>query len=365
MKTRVTRLATSAPDDVVALARAIDRRQIDPTRVIAVLGKTEGNGCVNDFTRAFASSTLRSFFARQLKLTEAQVDERIAFVMSGGTEGGLSPHLLVFEADSNQPAHTGGILGLAAGVAFTRDFRPEEIGRGTQVSLTLEAVLQAMASAGIQRVEDVHFVQIKCPLLTAARINDAAARGHTVACHDTYESMGYSRGASALGVAAALGELPDGAIRDEHICRDWSLYSTRASTSAGIELLRNEVLVLGNAPGWDPEYRIGHAVMEDALDVLAVDRAMASMPESRTLELTSAQLVGLLVKAEPSACGSIRGNRHVMSDDSDINASRHARALVGGVLAGRVGDTRLFVSGGAEHQGPNGGGPLALIVRSG
>jgi hypothetical protein len=141
-------------------------------------------------------------------------------------------------------------------VAFTRDFRPEEIGRSTQASLTLEAVLQAMASAGIQRIEDVHYVQIKCPLLTAA----------------------------------------------------------------GIELLRNEVLVLGNAPGWDPEYPISHAVMEDALDVLAVDRAMASTPEGEALELTSARLVGLLVKAEPSACGS----RHVMSDDSDINASRRA-----------------------------------------
>ncbi|WP_276149020.1 ring-opening amidohydrolase [Pseudomonas aeruginosa] len=70
-------------------------------------------------------------------------------------------------------------------------------------------------------------------------------------------------------------------------------------------------------------------------------------------------MAGLRVKAEPSASGSIRGNRHVMSDDSDINGSRHARALVGGVLAGRLGDTRLFVSGGAEHQGPNGGGPLA------
>jgi len=57
-------------------------------------------------------------------------------------------------------------------------------------------------------------------------------------------------------------------------------------------------------------------------------------------------VAGLRVKAEPSASGSIRGNRHVMSDDSDINGSRHARALVGGVLAGRLGDTRLFVSGG-------------------
>ncbi len=364
MKTRVTRLTAAAPDDVSVLDRAIESGEIDPTRVIAVLGKTEGNGCVNDFTRAFATSTLKRYFAKWLELSEAQVDERIAFVMSGGTEGGLSPHWLVFEVDLNQPGNQSDVPGLAAGVAFTRDFRPEEIGRTTQVELTREAVLQAMAAAGIQLVEDVHFVQIKCPLLTAARINDATSRGQSVACHDTYESMGYSRGASALGVAAALGDLPETDMRDEQICRDWSLYSTRASTSAGIELLRNEILVLGNAPGWDPEFRIGHAVMEDALDVRAIDRALASMPDGGRIELTPQRLAGLLVKAEPSASGSIRGNRHVMSDDSDINGSRHARALVGGVLAGQLGDTRLFVSGGAEHQGPNGGGPLALIVRS-
>ena len=52
-----------------------------------------------------------------------------------------------------------------------------------------------------------------------------------------------------------------------------------------------------------------------------------------------------------------------MLDDSDIHASRHARALVGGVLAGVFGETQLFVSGGAEHQGPDGGGPLAVIAR--
>ncbi len=364
MKTRVTRLAATAPDDTSALAAAIAEGRIDPAHVIAVLGKTEGNGCVNDFTRAFATSTLRRFFAEQLKLAECDVEERIAFVMSGGTEGGLSPHWLVFEVDRSQPADPEAKAGLAAGVAFTRDFKPEEIGRSMQISATRDAVLQAMASAGIERLEDVHFVQIKCPLLTASRIAEAELRGQSVACHDTYESMGYSRGASALGVAAALGDLPDTQIKDEQICRDWSLYSTRASTSAGIELLRNEILVLGNAPGWDPEFRIGHAVMDDALDVLAIDRALASMPDGDSVQLTPESLAGLLVKAEPSASGSIRGNRHVMSDDSDINGSRHARSLVGGVLAGRLGDTQLFVSGGAEHQGPNGGGPLALILRT-
>jgi cyanuric acid amidohydrolase len=43
--------------------------------------------------------------------------------------------------------------------------------------------------------------------------------------------------------------------------------------------------------------------------------------------------------------------------------TRHARALVGGVLAGLIGRTDLFVSGGAEHQGPDGGGPVAIIAR--
>ncbi len=51
-----------------------------------------------------------------------------------------------------------------------------------------------------------------------------------------------------------------------------------------------------------------------------------------------------------------------MADDSDINATRHARALVGGVVGGVVGRTDLFVSGGAEHQGPDGGGPIAVIA---
>ncbi len=36
---------------------------------------------------------------------------------------------------------------------------------------------------------------------------------------------------------------------------------------------------------------------------------------------------------------------------------------VGGVLASVVGRTALYVSGGAEHQGPPGGGPVAAIVR--
>ena len=61
--------------------------------------------------------------------------------------------------------------------------------------------------------------------------------------------------------------------------------------------------------------------------------------------------------------GTIRASRHTMLDDSDISSTRHARGFVGGVLAGLTGLTELFVSGGAEHQGPDGGGPVSIIYR--
>lgn len=357
MKTQVHRLAAAAPDDVSALAEAIDSGMIVAENVVAVLGKTEGNGCVNDFTRAFATKSLKALFAKRLGQGEAEIEERIAFVMSGGTEGGLSPHWLVFEVvpGSIELRHA---KSLAVGVAFTREFLPEEIGRMEHVRETARAVREAMAAAHLDSEADVHYVQVKCPLLTAPRIAAARERGRSVATQDTYESMGYSRGASALGVALALGEIEEDSLNDQVICRDYELFSRCASTSAGIELMRNEIMVLGNSPYWNSELVIGHAVMADGIDAQAVDRAMASVSAA-----PNAAIAALLCKAEPSRDGLIRGNRHIMCDDSDIHSSRHARALVGGVLAGRIGDTQLFVSGGAEHQGPDGGGPLALLIR--
>ena len=70
-----------------------------------------------------------------------------------------------------------------------------------------------MADAQIADAADVHFVQIKCPLLTAQRIAEAEARGQTVATRDTLKSMGLSRAASSLGVAIALGEVEPAAWR--------------------------------------------------------------------------------------------------------------------------------------------------------
>jgi len=352
------------PGDTASIEALFESGALDPRQVVAVLGKTEGNGCVNDFTRAYAVQALSLALARRLGTTPGAVVERVAMVMSGGTEGGLSPHFLVLaigEAPSPNP-----LGALAIGTAFTADFAPEEIGRPAQVEATAAAVRSAMAEAGIGSVEDVHYVQVKCPLLTSERIAAAKARGQTVATEDTYHSMGLSRGASALGVALALGEVA--AVPPAAIGADWSLFSGRASASSGVELTRNEVVVLGNSRGWGGDLRIAHAVMQDAIDLPAVLQAlrMAGL-DTAAGQLDAAardRLVAVLSKAEPSSTGRIRGQRHIMWDDSDINATRHARALVGGVIAAAVGRTDIFVSGGAEHQGPDGGGPVAVVVRT-
>jgi cyanuric acid amidohydrolase len=226
-------------------------------------------------------------------------------------------------------------------------------------------VRAAIDAAGIGSEADVHFVQVKCPLITAQRHAEALARGKRPATHDTYASMGLSRGASALGVGLALGELPQAALSDAVVCQDFGMWSGRASVSAGIELENNEVIVLGNSESWAGDLVISHGVMQDAIDLPAVHDALAGAGIDVARQLTEPQrgrVRALLVKAEPSSVGHIRGARHAMLDDSDILATRHARAFVGGAIAGLVGRTDLFVSGGAEHQGPDGGGPVAVIV---
>jgi cyanuric acid amidohydrolase len=361
----VHRVTMRHPGDVSAILGLIDEGSIKAQSIVAIFGKTEGNGCVNDFTRGYALSAICTGIAPHLGLATEEVAQRIAIVMSGGTEGGLSPHFLIFavaEGGAPQP----GEKALAVGTAATVAMRPEEIGRVPQAIATAEAVRTAMRRAEIADLADLHWVQVKCPLLTCERITEAQARGAGCATSDTYRSMGLSRAAGALGAALALGEISGGALDDEAIgCND-ALWSGRASCSAGIELMHSEVIVLGNSAAWSGDRTIAHGVMRDAIDLPAVTGVLRELGFADASQLegkATARIDAVLAKAEASRSGTIRGARHIMNDDSDIQASRHARALVGGVLAAAIGRTDLFVSGGAEHQGPDGGGPIAIIAR--
>ncbi len=361
----VLRIATKGPGDVSGLLEHIDSGKLAPSSILAVLGKTEGNGGVNDFTREYAVAALCQALAAHLKLAPRAVEDKIAFVMSGGTEGVLSPHLTVFARTEVAGPGAGRANGndkrLSVGIAHTRDFLPEEIGREVQIEETVKAVHAAMRDAGVEHT-DVHFVQVKCPLLTSERIEAALERGHKTITTNAYGSMGYSRGASALGVAKALGEISSD-IDESRVLKDWDLFSSVASASAGVELMHNVVIVMGNSARATSPFVIGHALMRDALDLPAVVAALKSVGLGLADPKMQQRLVNIFAKAEASPDGAVRGFRHTMLDDSDVGSTRHARAAVGGLIGGVAGNGAVYVSGGAEHQGPPGGGVVAVIAR--
>lgn len=351
MKVQVFKIPQNSPDDLSSLKQLIASRQLNPAYIVAIMGKTEGNGCVNDFTRGFATQTLKAFLSETVDPTTAQ---NIVYVMSGGTEGVLSPHLTVFTREPvhpEEPRH----FGLALGTSHTRNFLPTEIGTLTMVEEVAEGVKAAIADAGLTRSE-VHFVQIKCPLLEASQLQSALGSPRA-GIGNSYQSMAYSRGASALGVAIALGEIEPSQLTAADICANYKLYSSVASTSAGVELQNCEILVLGNSPDSASNFAVGNSVMQHALDWNAVQQAI-----SRTGQPPS-RIVNIFAKAEADPSGMILGRRHTMLDDSDINHTRMARAVVGSVIAAVVQDPMIYVSGGSEHQGPPGGGPILAIAR--
>lgn len=368
-RTDTFRIPMAGPADMTKLTALIEDGALDPVHIAAILVKTEGNGGVNDFTREYTCATLAMTLAPYLRATPAEVERRIAIVVSGGTEGVLSPHATLFARTpiaKRADAPDGGRKRLAIGIAATRDFLPHEIGRAAQIEATAAAVASAMTDAGISHAEDVHWVQVKCPLLTADRVRAARRAGHEPVTEIAYKSMAYSRGASALGVAVALGEIPM-PVAEDAVLSDWSLASAVASASAGIELKNNVVIVLGNAEGVGGDCVIAHAVMRDAIDAAAVLAALrlsgAQADAEAGARIDTSRVVQVLAKADPSPDGMLRGFRHTMLDDTDISATRHVRAAVGGVIASLIGCPAAFVSGGAEHQGPPGGGPVAVIAR--
>lgn len=192
----VFRVPMAHPADVTGLSALLSEGVVEAGDIVAVLGKTEGNGCVNDFTRGYATMAWATALATSLGVRVDEVERRVAFVMSGGTEGVMSPHATIFARREVPDEPSSGDKRLAIGIAFTRDFLPEEIGRRVMVTETAAAVRQSMSDAGIDDPAHVHFVQIKAPLLTADRIDEARQRGETVVTEDTYKSMDYARGGS-------------------------------------------------------------------------------------------------------------------------------------------------------------------------
>jgi cyanuric acid amidohydrolase len=356
------------PGDLSELEHLMVAGTVRPADIVAIIGKTEGNGGVNDFTRGYFTQTLMALLSAHLKKPASELIKEIPCVLSGGTEGVMSPHYSVFCVSDTASAARQRTSALAVGTAFSPMVSAEDVGRCAQVESVAAAVRQAMVNAGIVRLEDVHFVQVKCPCVTVARASAAIAAGKPPRTTDPNRSMGFARAAGAFGVALALDEITPDSVNDDSLLGDFTVQSPRASISSGVEVENNEVIVLGNSPAWGGDLKIAHRPMSDALDIggivdVLADLGIAASPQVSPRD--AARISCVLVKCEPDRRGNVRGHRHTMLDDTDINAQRHIRGAVAGLVAGVVGDGRIFVSGGAEHQGPDGGGLIAVIASQG
>ena len=142
-----------------------------PPRIVAVLGKTEGNGCVNDFSRGFATAGLTRRSRRHLPPTCADVRwscraaPRARWRRIGSCSRRATPPTGRIGAGARRRARRA-----------PRTCAPEQIGRMAQARPWPRRCGRRWPRPVSPKPTDVHFVQVKCPLLTPSGSRAAEAR---------------------------------------------------------------------------------------------------------------------------------------------------------------------------------------------
>jgi len=365
----------TSPSDTSGLQQLADQGKLTPETLVALVGKTEGTGSHDDWGRVWADVALREWTARLLSVPVDEVAKHVIFVLSGGCPGVITPHIAavtrrwveVQDSKGHDPADKR----LVVGRAGSDPMAPEEVGRMGQIRKVAAATRAAMSDAGLTDARDVHLVMVKVPGLTTGSIKDAESRSQTVVSHDlTFGPEGagaYANDAAALGVGLALGEIPESALSDDVVRREWNLYSEVAMTSSGGEKRHGEVVVFGNSAGSRSQLRIGHAVTKDFIDAQGVRNALRAaglkFREGLPDEADLGRLVHVFAKSVIPGSDMVRGQRITLLDDPD--AYQIGKALGGMLVASVTGRTANYVSGGERnsHQGPPGGNIVAAVVR--
>ena len=255
LESRVVCVPMSGPGDVSQVAALFDRKEVDPAHVVAVMAQTEGD----PYARGYATLAMQVLLSERLAIPRQKVFDSIPFMMISGVGGIMSPHIYLFiKLPATAPAVQNGKR-LVFGVASSRELKPEEYGTMVQVDLVAETVKLAMADAGITDASQVECVEVKCPAMTPARQADTERRGQKVVAGNPAVASSLAKGACALGVAVATGEIERGKLKYGMINVEKNLYSSVASTSAGGEQVACRVMVLGNVEGAPGQFVAAHA----------------------------------------------------------------------------------------------------------
>ena len=358
---RVLKIPMNGPSDLSGVEAELERQGISADRIKAVMCMTEGDG----FARGYATLAFSNFFNRKLDWPVNEVARRIPLIMIGGCSGLVSPYAALFvedprlDGDSAEPR-------LSIGVGTTADYDIEEFGTLAMVDRIADGIRKAMADAGIE-ARDVHNVQIKAPWPQGPDLIKAQKQGKKVVTTDTWRAGMLARGGSALAASVAIGEIDRKKLKDLDIAANWTLWSNVGSASSGDERTNFAIIVMGNSKKSRSPYRIGHAALRDGIDVAGVYEALASagIKASGPLPLSSDNPVDhVFLKSAVDGRPECRGRRHVLTSDYLGPYSwLIGKAVIHATVAGIVGDPMMQVSGGFEHQGPPGGGHLAVIAK--
>jgi len=279
-----------------------------------VIGKTEGNGGVNDFTRILADQAFRRVLLKHGTRSEAEI-HNVPMVWSGGCDGVITPHATIFARNSKTGAADKSRL--VIGTALSAELLPEDIGRPAMVLKVADAVKAAMKDAGITDPKDVHYVQTKTPLLTIDSVRDArnappdaGLRGPRL--HGRFQRH-HPRSASPWHWGKCRCPRPNRSAGISTCIR------RSPPVSSGVELTQAQIVLLGNKAGAGGRYRIGHSVMHDALDIDgiydSIRDAGIELPERPRSEDLKGRVVNCFMKCEADRRGVLRGRRQIMLDD--------------------------------------------------
>ncbi len=105
MAIEVAKVILKTVQDASGMEERILAGQFSADQVVAVVGKTEGNGGVNDFTRILADQAFRAVLMKHGKRTMEQV-KQIPMVWSGGCDGVITPHATSGKNSNAYPSFT-------------------------------------------------------------------------------------------------------------------------------------------------------------------------------------------------------------------------------------------------------------------
>ncbi len=344
----VRALALPRLDDLGALDAALRAKRPAARDIVALLAKTQGDGGPDDISRKAFVASASALLARHLGVDAAEIENRIAFVVSGGIEASAAPHMIVLSRRAAQRGAKNG-RALAIGRYVSAPLDAKIVATAGHIDAAADAVRAALADGELDP-RGAHLVLIKGP------------------ASDGAHGIVQARAATALGASVALGERSRAVARKAWAARDGSVWSARVAVSSAAEFSRHEVVVLGHAAGWAGDLRIAHRALGDLVDLKAVVACLAELGLDAAPQLTKAargRLVATIAKGGPPPGEILRGAAMGLASDASQPSFRRVRGAVAGTIVAATGEPFAFVSGGAEHQGPPGGGLVAFVARAG